>query len=188
MFQFIRATLPNSLFDSLVCPMIVYNGPGPCPLSRLSTKGGRRWHTKTHIFVTKYICRTICSNIVGVGRGKHMEARKASLEQILGRMANRLSIRTLKQACVTCITASAWLGLTYWNAIYNYLELIIRMEFSWENFCTVVLGTLMFGCSSSFPCPSRTVALTRTGIVLRCVATTNVKRKNNSWMEETMFE
>ena len=37
------------------------------------------------------------------------------------------------------------------------------MEFSWENFCTVVLGMLMFG-GSSFPCPSRTVALTRTGI------------------------
>lgn len=86
-FQFIRATLPNSLFDSLFCPMIVYNGPGPCPLSRLSTKGGRRCHTihtktikNSHICQpdlfgvhpnakSKYICRTICSNIVGVGRG-----------------------------------------------------------------------------------------------------------------------
>ena len=37
-----------------------------------------------------------------------------------------------------------------------------------ESFCTVVLGTLMFGCSC-FPCPSRTVALTRTGIVCLCV-------------------
>ena len=42
------------------------------------------------------------------------------------------------------------------------------MEFSWENFCTVVLGTLMFGCIS-FPCPSPTVALTRTCVALRCV-------------------
>ena len=37
-----------------------------------------------------------------------------------------------------------------------------------KSFCTVVLGTLMFGCSC-FPCPSRTVALTRTGIVCLCV-------------------
>ena len=31
----------------------------------------------------------------------------------------------------------------------------------------IVLGTLMFGCSS-FPCPSRTVTLTRTGLVCVC--------------------
>ena len=41
------------------------------------------------------------------------------------------------------------------------------MEFSWKNFCTVVFGTLMLGCDN-FPCPSRTVALTRTGLALRC--------------------
>ena len=42
------------------------------------------------------------------------------------------------------------------------------MELSWEGFCKAVLGMLMFGCSS-FPCPSRTLALTRTGIVCVCV-------------------
>ena len=49
------------------------------------------------------------------------------------------------------------------------------MELSWEGFCKVVLGMLMFGCCS-FPCPSRTVALTRTGIV--CVYKLNIKREN----------
>ena len=34
-----------------------------------------------------------------------------------------------------------------------------------KNFCTVMLGTLVFG-GNNFLCPSRTVALTRTGIVL----------------------
>ena len=48
--------------------------------------------------------------------------------------------------------------------IHIFLCRMWDMEVSWEGFCKVVLGMLMFGCSS-FPCPSRTVALTRTGIV-----------------------
>lgn len=44
-----------------------------------------------------------------------------------------------------------------------------HMLFSCENICKVVLGTLMFGGSSS-PCPSQTVAWTRKGIVCVCVA------------------
>ena len=51
------------------------------------------------------------------------------------------------------------------------------MELSWEGFCKVVLGMLMFGCSS-FPCPSRTVALTRTGIV--CVCVWELRSTNNT--------
>jgi len=47
--------------------------------------------------------------------------------------------------------------------IHIFLCRMWDMEVSWEGFCKVVLGILMFGCSS-FPCPSRTVALTRTGI------------------------
>ena len=42
------------------------------------------------------------------------------------------------------------------------------MQVSWKGFCKVVLGMLMSGCSS-FPCPSRTIVLTRTGIVCVCV-------------------
>ena len=39
------------------------------------------------------------------------------------------------------------------------------MEFSWKNFViTAVPGKLMFGCTN-FPCPSRTIALSRTRIV-----------------------
>ena len=50
-----------------------------------------------------------------------------------------------------------------------------NMEFSWKNFCTVVLETLMFGCNS-FPCPSRTVALTRTGIsFVRCLKRAEIR-------------
>ena len=57
------------------------------------------------------------------------------------------------------------------------------MEVSWEGFCKVVLGMLMFGCSG-FPCPSRTVPLTRTGIVCVCVQTTHEMWK---WLKENII-
>ena len=83
---------------------------------------------------------------------------------------------------------SETLGWSNWIFCTGKLPLIMvsgsqmwDMELSWESFCTVVLGTLMFGCSS-FPCPSWTVALTGTGFacVSATLSTVSVKIKMSS--------
>ena len=57
------------------------------------------------------------------------------------------------------------------------------MEVSWRGLCKVVLGMLMFGCCS-FPCPSRTVALTWTGIVCVCVCVCLPAQQLEKWTWE----